>query len=214
MITDEKGNVQNLLSPPRLERKDNLFRDYLFKCVDNSETVSADAYGQRHLAFPLRDDQGKAVAVVDISIGELKNLPEHENREVQRMLKLLNQAHKEITKEFSGEADKTVVLEAEKDDDNRMDIMFDRLMLMELRENVSKIDSKSFAELRSYNEPPKIVQNIVKAVVAIFHLEQVESGELDDWTNLRNFINNELLQKITEYDPTAASDHALIPPEN
>lgn len=67
-----------------------------------------------------------------------------------------------------------------------MDIMFDRLMLMELRENVSKIDSKSFAELRSYNEPPKIVQNIVKAVVAIFHLEQVESGELDDWTNLRN----------------------------
>lgn len=26
MITDEKGNVQNLLSPPRLERKDNLFR--------------------------------------------------------------------------------------------------------------------------------------------------------------------------------------------
>lgn len=213
MITDEKGNVQNLLSPPRLERKDNLFRDYLFKCVDNSETVSADAYGQRHLAFPLRDDQGKAVAVVDISIGELKNLPEHENREVQRMLKLLNQAHKEITKEFSGEADKTVVLEAEKDEDNRMDIMFDRLMLMELRENVSKIDSKSFAELRSYNEPPKIVQNIVKAVVAIFHLEQVESGELDDWTNLRNFINNELLQKITEYDPTAASDHALIPPE-
>ncbi|XP_061179695.1 EF-hand calcium-binding domain-containing protein 5-like isoform X1 [Saccostrea echinata] len=213
MITDEKGNVQNLLSPPRLERKDNLFRDYLFKCVDNSETVSADAYGQRHLAFPLRDDQGRAVAVVDISIGELKNLPEHENREVQRMLKLLNQAHKEITKEFSGEVDKTVVLEAEKDDDSRMDIMFDRLMLMELRENVSKIDAKSFAELRSYNEPPKIVQNIVKAVVAIFHLDQVESGEVDDWTNLRNYVNNELLQKITEYDPTAASDHALIPPE-
>lgn len=82
-----------------------------------------------------------------------------------------------------------IFTEAEKDDDNRMDIMFDRLMLMELRENVSKIDAKSFAELRSYNEPPKIVQNIVKAVVAIFYLDQVENGEVDDWTNLRNVIH-------------------------
>ncbi|KAK3085117.1 hypothetical protein FSP39_024683 [Pinctada imbricata] len=212
LFTDEKGNVQNLINPPRLERKDNLFRDYLFKCVDNSETVSADAYGERHLAFPLRDDDGRAMAVVDISIGELKNLPEHENREVQRMLKLLNQAHKEITREFSGE-DKQTVLEAEKDDDGRMDIMFDRLMLMELRENVAKIDAKSFAELRSYNDPPKIIQQIVKAVCAIFNLEEVESGDLDDWTNLRSCLTQDLLQKITEYDPTAASDHALIPPE-
>ena len=64
--------------------------------------------------------------------------------------------------------------------------MFDRLMLMELRENVAKIDAKSFAELRSYNDPPKIIQKIVKAVCAIFYLEEVESGDLDDWTNLRS----------------------------
>lgn len=105
-------------------------------------------------------------------------------------------------------------LEAEKDDDNRMDIMFDRLMLMELRENVSKIDSKSFAELRSYNEPPKIVQNIVKAVVAIFHLEQVESGELDDWTNLRNvscwFCQNLMTFYTTEAKVKVYCDHMLL----
>ncbi len=43
------------------------------------------------------------------------------------------------------------------DDDNRTEILFDRLMLMELREIMGKLDPKSYAELRSYNEPPKVM---------------------------------------------------------
>lgn len=63
--------------------------------------------------------------------------------------------------------------------------MFDRLMLMELRENVSKVDSKAFAELRSYNDPPRIVHDILKAVCAIFHPEETEQGMFDDWTQMK-----------------------------
>lgn len=78
-----------------------------------------------------------------------------------------------------------VYSEGEKNEDGRMDIMFDRLMLIELRENVAKIDAKSFAEMRSYNDPPPIVGDIVKAVCAIFYPDKAASGELDNWGALR-----------------------------
>jgi len=35
-------------------------------------------------------------------------------------------------------------------DETRVEIMFDRLMLTDLRENVSKLDTNVFAELKNY----------------------------------------------------------------
>ena len=62
-----------------------------------------------------------------------------------------------------------------------MDIMFDRLMLMELRENVARLDPQSFAELKSYHEPPRIIHDIIRAALAVFNVEKAGEGAYDDW---------------------------------
>lgn len=203
MVTDEKGMAQVKTRPDKLERKDNLFRDYLFKCVDNSESVTADAYGERHLAIPLRDNEGRAIVVVDISIGDLKALPKAESKEVMRMLKLLQLAYKEISKD---EKDKTSVLEGEQgvDEDTRTEILFDRLMLLELRENVSHLDAQAYAEMKSYKEPPPVVQQIIKAVLAIFYTDMAVAGDFDNWDKCKKYVNPSLSNKIMGFDPTAS----------
>ncbi|XP_071486075.1 EF-hand calcium-binding domain-containing protein 5-like [Diadema antillarum] len=210
ITTDRKGTITVHDRPPRLERKENLFRDYLFKCVDNSETVTADAYGQRHLAFPLRDTEGRCVALVDLSIGDLKQLPGHENKEVQRMLKLLQAAHKEVSNESAG-ADKNIVLEAEKgSEESRIDIMFDRIMLTDLRDTVSKLNAQAFAELKSYKDPPKVIHNILVSVLALFYREKYEEGELDSWNMCKQFVGPDLIKKIEEFDPTAENIAGIV----
>ncbi|XP_066268713.1 EF-hand calcium-binding domain-containing protein 5-like isoform X3 [Branchiostoma lanceolatum] len=202
MTTDKSGNSKLYEDPQRLERKDNLFRDYLFKSVTNSETVTADAYGERHTAFPLRDNDGRAVAVVDISIGELRELPHGEQREVTRMLKILQSAHKEVEKESAG-AEKKRVLEIEKDDDTRIDIMFDRLMLVDLRQSVSKLDVQAFAELKSYKDPPPIIHRILKAVLGIFWADKAALGEFELWNSAKQRVTSELMKMIISFDPTS-----------
>ena len=67
-----------------------------------------------------------------------------------------------------------------------MDIMFDRLMLMELRENVAKLDAKAYAELKAYNSPPEIVLHILRATLAIFYIDLADEGEFDDWTKVKS----------------------------
>ena len=86
--------------------------------------------------------------------------------------------------------------EAEKDEEGRMDIMFDRLMLMELRENVSRLDPFSFAELKSYKEPPQVIHDILRATLALFNVDKAGCGGFDDWSTVKNVSIREVCEII------------------
>lgn len=208
------GVTQRHGKPQRLYRKDNLFRDYLFKCMETSDTVTSEAYGEYHMAYPIRGNKGDCQCVVDISLGKHNELPRYEAMEMQRMLKLLQAANKEMLQE-STSGKKNIVLEAEGriSDDTRVEIMFDRLMLTDLRENVKKLDKSVFAELHNYKIPPTMIHNIVKAVLMIFYQDEEEHEALEDWISCKQLTTAKLHQKIVDFDPTgkeAVTDEVVV----
>ena len=76
----------------KLRYHENQFFDYLFECVDLSEPVSATVYGQHHLAYPIRDHTGCAVALVDLTMPSAHSLSPQQLREITKVLKLLTAA--------------------------------------------------------------------------------------------------------------------------
>lgn len=80
-------NINKMICP-----NENQFLTYLFECVENSEPVSATVYGQNHLAYPIRDHTGCAVAVVDLTMPSSQQLNSHQLQEVTKVLKLLTSA--------------------------------------------------------------------------------------------------------------------------
>ncbi|XP_075450330.1 EF-hand calcium-binding domain-containing protein 5 isoform X1 [Ascaphus truei] len=208
MRTDNNTGVSDTSSPPAtLRRRDNLFRDYLFKCADSSEVITTDAYGEHHIAVPIRDPAGRALGVLDLSTGQCRELPAHEHQDLQKMLQMLQAACYEMLEEEPfRETQKKAVLEAENMSGQRqVGVLFHRLMLQDLRQCVSKLDHKSFAELKSYKEPPAIVHSILKAVLLLFWPDWAESEEVHSWSQCKLKVNSDLIRKISSFDPTAQS---------
>ncbi|TFJ99506.1 EF-hand calcium-binding domain-containing protein 5 [Platysternon megacephalum] len=204
MTTDHSGHMEIHSPPTVLRRRENIFRDYLFKCTDSSEVISIFAYGEPHIAVPLREPTGWAFGVFDLSPAHYQGLPPHEHKDLQIMLKVAQAACSEILKESSGETDPIYVLVAEHIADlRRAQILFHRLMLQDLRECIQKLDPKSLANIKSYAEPPAMVHNILKAVLLLFYPEWVGSEKIENWSHCVLKLDGDLIQKICCFDPTA-----------
>ncbi|XP_014808478.1 PREDICTED: EF-hand calcium-binding domain-containing protein 5 [Calidris pugnax] len=205
MVTKENTGQKEIHSSPELLlRKENLLRDYLFKCTDSSAVIHASVCREQHIAVPLRDLSGRAFGLFDISIGHHQKLPPHEHKDLQKMLKVAQAACSEILKMSSEEP--TDVLEAEHVANSRhAGILFHQFMLQDLRECIQKLDAESFAEMKSYVEPPALVHNTVKAVLLLLHPNWKDSEEIENWSQCKLKLDDNLIQEIYCFDPTAAS---------
>ncbi|XP_042647367.1 EF-hand calcium-binding domain-containing protein 5 [Tyto alba] len=206
IATDNTGQKEIHSSPVVLLRKENLLRNYLFKCIDSSEVIHSSVCRENHIAVPLRDLSGQALGVFDISIGHHQKLPPHEHKDLQKMLKMAQAACSEILKMSLEETEPTYVLEAEHTANLRhAGILFHQFMLQDLRECIQKLDAESFAEIKSYVEPPALVHNIVKAVLLLFHPNWKGSEKTEDWSQCKLKLEDNLIQEIYCFDPAAAS---------
>ncbi|XP_052660917.1 EF-hand calcium-binding domain-containing protein 5 [Harpia harpyja] len=206
ITTDNTGQKENHSSPVLLLRKENLLRDYLFKCTDSSQVIYTSVCGEYHIAVPLRDLSGQALGIFDISIGRHQKLPPQEHKDLQKTLKMAQAACFEILKMSLEETEPTYVLEVEHMANLRhAGILFHRFMLQDLRECVQKLDAESFAEIKSYVEPPALVHNIVKAVLLLLHPNWKGSEKTENWSQCKLKLDDSLIQEIYCFDPTAAS---------
>ncbi|NXC48660.1 EFCB5 protein, partial [Penelope pileata] len=134
--TDNTGQKEIHTSPILLLRKENLLRDYLFKCIDSSEVIHTFVCGEYHTAVPLRDLSRRALGLFDISFGQHQELPPNEYKDLQKMLKMAQAACSEILKIPSEETKPNSVLEAEHTNLRHAGILFHWFMLQDLRECV------------------------------------------------------------------------------
>ncbi|XP_010013265.1 PREDICTED: EF-hand calcium-binding domain-containing protein 5, partial [Nestor notabilis] len=206
MTSIDNTGQKEIHSSPVLLRKENLLRDYLFKCIDSSGVIHTSVYREYHIAVPLRDLSGQALGLFDINIGHDQKLPPHEHKDLQKMLKIVQAACSEILKMALDETEPTYALEAEHEANLRhAGILFHWFMLQDLRECVWKLNAESFADIKSYVEPPALVHSIVKAVLVLFHPDWKGSEETENWSQCKLKLDDNLIQEIYCFDPTAAS---------
>ena len=71
---------------------------------------------------------------------------------------------------------------------------------------------RAFAEIKSYKDPPKLVHDIVKAVLEIYFGGKEDdemADKLEEWTTCKQLVNADLVSWISTFDPTASSNLAL-----
>lgn len=75
------------------------------------------------------------------------------------------------------------------ENDAQVEVLFDQLLLKELRSYVANLKAPAYSELSSYTDPPPVVHNVLKSVLAMFYPKKARAGEFDNWFKCRTVTN-------------------------
>ncbi|XP_043861226.1 EF-hand calcium-binding domain-containing protein 5 [Dromiciops gliroides] len=222
MYLDNKRRMEIFSSPAILHRRENLFRDSIFRSTDTSQVIFTYALGTYHIVVPLRDRKGQALGSLDFTTAQRKTLPVQEYKDLQKMLKIVQAACNEIMGECSGEIKQKHVLEIEyKGEVQKAGILFFRIMLKEVQGRIRELDPQAFKDLKHYydqflsmtsgssssekvhHRPSTLVHDIIKAIVLLIHPEWENTETVEVWDQCKEHITNELIEKLCTFDPTA-----------
>ncbi|XP_067823984.1 EF-hand calcium-binding domain-containing protein 5-like [Heptranchias perlo] len=196
---DVTGGWSDVHMPPTiLQKRDNFFRNYLFRCAETSEVVYSTTYKGQRVAVPLRDMTGRTLAVLDINLGAGDPLLIHEYRSLLKMLQILHLACNVIVNGVPGEKE-SLILEDCNSEERREKLLFHRLMLQELRDNIKNLNEQALVELKNSQNPPAMVHDIFKIVLHL--LDPKLNVENITWTHCKEKLNSALIQEIYTYDP-------------
>eukprot|EP00073_Rattus_norvegicus_P028205 XP_006246977.1 PREDICTED: EF-hand calcium-binding domain-containing protein 5 isoform X1 [Rattus norvegicus] len=224
MLTDHLGVAEIHADPPTISRRACIFRDFLFKCTDTSEVILASSGGETHIAIPLRQISGEAIGVLDVNIGRSRMLVYQEYKDLQKMMKMIQNVSYEILGEVSGEIEKQMVLEMEVAGEvKRAAILFFRTMLQDLRGCLRLLDSMEFVSLLLYEHKHSVdflqedlspqeveanvtlIHDILKGVILFSQQDKDPFRDLEEWERWKFHINKYLVEEICALDPTASN---------
>ncbi|XP_065654008.1 EF-hand calcium-binding domain-containing protein 5 isoform X3 [Hydra vulgaris] len=185
----DKNHCLKTYDSSRVQRNSNIFKNHLFQCIDVSMTVITKELKEYHYVFPIRDVYGAVILILDINICSL-DFTMQEKMEIKRLLKLLNMAQKEMK------------IEEFKVFPNYF--IFDQILLENAKNNILQFSDRMLEEFLSYQQPPKIIHSILKAVCCIYFEEKGDTYEfekLDQWDYCRDFLSSNLVEWIILFDP-------------
>ncbi|KAJ3259794.1 EF-hand calcium-binding domain-containing protein 5 [Boothiomyces macroporosus] len=178
----------------KLEEGHSLYDQILNTFGTGVKSISSESHSTLVPVFT--PSNGKCVAVLQIATDSIDK-----QEDIARYSAALGKAMKEIANESFGYEFHKEDLDCEIIDEvSKRKVLFGKVMLLQAREGIAQLDSKSIAEMRSYRKPPQSVHRIIKGALYLFGHQP---KDLKLWVDTVKHVNMSLLEMILEFDPTS-----------